>query len=169
MKRTMKRTLLAAALLLPLSACVTDDPTKGGFFGGVGGLSSGTYSKRIDERKTELENQQDQRIANQRALDRAQQEQSAVADQRRASEAKLQTLQNDLAGLRRRLAVAQGRESASKAKLASLSLEAEQLERDTKLAQADGFATPEERTQRLEQLRRSKEELERQVQFALKR
>ena len=45
--------MILAGLLV--SACATtDDPSKGGFLGGVQGLSSGAYDKRIAEREERL-------------------------------------------------------------------------------------------------------------------
>ncbi len=43
---------LNAALLL--SGCTTDDPKKGGFFGGLFGLGSGAYATRVDDEKAAL-------------------------------------------------------------------------------------------------------------------
>lgn len=165
----MKRTLLAAVLLLLVACAASDDPTKGGFFGGVGGLNSGAYAKRLDDRRTELENQEDQRIANQRALDRAQQEQAAVRAQRQKSEARLASLRSDVAALRRKLATAQRGEKSAKGTLAKLQAEVDQLDNGITLTEADAFAAPEDKARRLEQLRRTKEQLETEVQLALKR
>ncbi|PWC40174.1 hypothetical protein [Azospirillum sp. TSO22-1] len=166
---TMNRTMLALGVLLPLAACTTNDPTRGGFFGGVGGLSSGAYTQRINDRKTELENEQDQRIANQRALDRAQQEQVAVATERRQSEAKLASLRGEVSALRTRLAASQRKEKAANSALAQLQDEVDRLDREVRLAENDGFSSPEEKARRLEQLRRSKEQLEREIQLAIGR
>lgn len=48
--------MLASLLALSLTACkTTDDPRKGGFIGGIQGLSSGAYERRIEEREERLE------------------------------------------------------------------------------------------------------------------
>jgi chromosome segregation ATPase len=164
-----KPPFLVLALVMLTAACVTDDPSQGGLFGGIGGLQSGTYSQRITDRKTQLENEQDQRVANQRALDRAQQEQTAVGQQRQSAEGKLQAMRSQVAALQQRLAAAQTRESTSKAKIAGLQTELADLDRDIKLAQTDSFSPPADRAARLEQLRHAKDALEREVQLALGR
>jgi len=49
-------TLIMTPIVLYLSACATtSDPHKGGFMGGVQGLSSGEYERRVDERQARLE------------------------------------------------------------------------------------------------------------------
>ncbi|MGI9485567.1 MAG: hypothetical protein ACR2RF_06745 [Geminicoccaceae bacterium] len=53
----MKRLLLPVLCLntgLLLTGCATDDPRKGGFFGGLFGLGSGAYAARVDGEKAEL-------------------------------------------------------------------------------------------------------------------
>ncbi len=45
----MRPWVIAAAAMLATSACTTDDPTQGGFFGGLAGIASGSYERRIDE------------------------------------------------------------------------------------------------------------------------
>ena len=43
---------------LPLTACVSDDPRQGGFFGGLIGLGSGTYDERVAKETEALEREQ---------------------------------------------------------------------------------------------------------------
>ncbi|PTE12378.1 hypothetical protein C9427_02000 [Mesorhizobium helmanticense] len=45
---------LAVEALLLLGGCNTTDPRQGGFFGGVGGIASGEYDRRIAERQDRL-------------------------------------------------------------------------------------------------------------------
>lgn len=97
--------MLAAVLLL--GACqTTDDPREGGLLGGVSGLSSGGYEKRIQEREASLQRLKDieQELESQRSdlesrqqqsLSAYQLEQGRVADlssDTRALGAQLQTL-----------------------------------------------------------------------------
>lgn len=50
------KTLAWMLATLLLTACkTTDDPREGGFFGGVQGLSTGAYEKRIQEREARLQ------------------------------------------------------------------------------------------------------------------
>jgi len=41
-----------------LAACVSNDPRKGGFFGGLSGINSGAYDSRIQQRGEELNRQE---------------------------------------------------------------------------------------------------------------
>jgi len=47
--------IVSAAIL---AACVSNDPRKGGFFGGLSGINSGEYDSRIQKRSEELSRQQ---------------------------------------------------------------------------------------------------------------
>ncbi len=47
--------LFISGVLLSSGCAVSDDPGEGGFIGGVYGLSSGAYDKRIEEREQNLE------------------------------------------------------------------------------------------------------------------
>ena len=50
--------LVIIASAATLSSCVSNDPRKGGFFGGLQGLNSGAYDARIDQRNEELGQQE---------------------------------------------------------------------------------------------------------------
>jgi len=52
---TVIRPLIIMAMAASLTACVTDDPSKGGFFGGLGGLVSGNYKNDQDARQARLD------------------------------------------------------------------------------------------------------------------
>lgn len=47
--------MLVIGMAMSLTACTSDDPSKGGFFGGLIGLGSGAYEGRVDAEKAELE------------------------------------------------------------------------------------------------------------------
>jgi len=47
--------IICISLGLLFSACTSDDPNKGGFFGGLAGLSKGAYQTRVDNEASELE------------------------------------------------------------------------------------------------------------------
>lgn len=56
----LKRYLLIILPLMILTGCATTtDPRQGGFFGGLYGMSSGAYDKRIQTRQNELNHQKD--------------------------------------------------------------------------------------------------------------
>jgi uncharacterized small protein (DUF1192 family) len=52
------RSFLAISTALLLTACVSDDPRQGGFFGGLVGLGSGTYERRVADERAALKHEQ---------------------------------------------------------------------------------------------------------------
>jgi len=56
MRRSILISISLCALLIG-AGCQTTDPNKGGFFGGIGGLTSGNYQKGVDEREKALEDE----------------------------------------------------------------------------------------------------------------
>ncbi len=48
------QSILAISTALLLTACVSDDPRQGGFFGGLAGLGSGTYEQRVADEEAAL-------------------------------------------------------------------------------------------------------------------
>jgi chromosome segregation ATPase len=55
----MLRSLLVVIVsAVALTACVSNDPRKGGFFGGLSGINSGAYDARIQQRGEELNRQE---------------------------------------------------------------------------------------------------------------
>lgn len=48
------RSTLAVSTALLLTACVSDDPRQGGFFGGLAGLGSGSYEERVLDEEAAL-------------------------------------------------------------------------------------------------------------------
>ena len=93
----MRILLGTTALMLALAACNTTDPDQGGFFGGLGGLASGSYERDTQARRQGLaaeqaRNQQlrDQAAANQSERQRVAYERSNLqrpAQRRRGTEA----------------------------------------------------------------------------------
>ncbi len=82
-----------AALPLLLAACATsDDPREGGFFGGVGGLSSGRYEERVQSRQSSLDSVRTARAG-------LQAEQSGLESQKTASQRRLQAERKKFATL----------------------------------------------------------------------
>ena len=89
-----------AVLPLLLVACATsNDPREGGFFGGVGGLSSGRYEERVQSRQSSLDSVRTARAD-------LQAEQSSLESQKTASQRRLQTERKKLATLETWLASA---------------------------------------------------------------
>lgn len=51
--------LAFGAVMFAGCAATSDDPTQGGFFGGISGLQSGAYQQRIDEKEGQLKQLQE--------------------------------------------------------------------------------------------------------------
>ena len=119
--RPLAPLLIAAALL---GGCATtDDPHEGGLAGGIYGLSSGAYDRRIEDREQSL-----QRLDEvQRELDSEKQELDA---QRANKQARLDQLDASLGQLDRETAVLAKRLREQSAALGSQRTKAAQLERD---------------------------------------
>ena len=76
-----------------LSGCLNStDPREGGFFGGVAGLTSGTYEERVRDRQESLERAQ----ALQRELEAEQAELDALRKNRASEVASAKSRMNDL-------------------------------------------------------------------------
>lgn len=55
----LTKIIITIALIATLTGCaVSNDPRQGGFLGGLHGLSSGAYDKRVQQSKEELNHQQ---------------------------------------------------------------------------------------------------------------
>lgn len=111
-----------------LTACATsENPREGGFFGGIQGLSSGTYERRISEREDnlarmrEIQQELDQESA--RLDARKQQRQRVLSEEQR----KLAALDSDVKSLERKLAAMRADESVSSKRVADLNQRLTQL------------------------------------------
>ncbi len=95
------RFLICIIFSVTLTACATtDDPRKGGFFGGIGGLSSGAYETRVQQRQDELNRQKN-------ISDELKQESSSLENEARAKESELATEQKRLADMEEKLSALQ--------------------------------------------------------------
>ncbi|MBB3192398.1 hypothetical protein [Halomonas cerina] len=121
MRKHMKPgyTLTFGTLVLLLGGCAsTGDPREGGLFGGVQGLSSGTYDQRVREREDRLAALRDT--------------QSELAEERQSLDHSRAGAERQLAVETRRLADLQGDTSQLRAELNRLS--AEQGVQDSRVA-----------------------------------
>lgn len=53
-----KNITLIIIIFLAMTGCVANNPRQGGFFGGLSGISNGTYDNRVHQRQNELTDQQ---------------------------------------------------------------------------------------------------------------
>lgn len=120
---------LAAGLFL--GACATtDDPRQGGLAGGMHGLSSGAYDRRLEERQDSL-----QRLDEiQRELDR---DQAQLNSQRDSKQARLDELNASLGQLDQETALLSKRLREQSGQLGSQKAKAAQLEKDLNRLRTD--------------------------------
>ncbi len=147
-----------------LSGCATTecDPAQGGYLRGIGCSASGSYTQREAEKRTLAEQERQRQAELQSDYQRTQAEQAAVRKDRQAAEKKYAALRSELDGLRKKL-------KQSKSTHQKLEGEIENLKRQTDLLEKDTFTPSDQKAQRLNELQRQKESLERQVELAVGR
>lgn len=146
-----------------VSGCATTDcdPGRGGFVRGVGcSMSDQGYEKRQQQKSAELSQEQMREAQLQATYQQTQAEQKRVRAQRDARERQYREMQNDLGAMRRELAVAAVENRALEQQIAD-------LEGEIRLLQQDEFAPDQQKTQRLEQLQKRKQLLQREVDAVL--
>jgi chromosome segregation ATPase len=160
--------MLCIILSAAITGCATsNDPRKGGFFGGVAGLNSGAYDARVQQRQDELNRQRnvsEELKQESRSLDsEAQQKESELAAERQRlneMEKNLSSLQADVDRLKAKSDKQKGEISKLKKKIkdARQKLSAQQTALD-ELDRAGGAASDPDRYRVLEQERNSLAEL----------
>lgn len=148
--------------LLVLGGCATSDcdPTRGGFIRGIGCSVTGSYDARQANLRTTRDSAEIERDRSQRALDNTNRQKQATEERVAAAEREYRTLDRDLAAMQTKLSRAKAGNEELKRKLRG-------LQQETKLLKADSFTPPDEKARQLEDLRKRKADLERQVEGAL--
>ena len=126
MMNTLSPISCSCALML-LAGCATDDPSRGGFFGGLIGLGSGTYEARAADQTAALEAQEvryREEIDDNKRLDGAVREREAEASDLKRQLASLRQEIDDLdveiAALQREETTTQDEVAKAEADVASL-------------------------------------------------
>ena len=127
---SLSRFAALALCVASVAACNTTDPNKGGFLGGVGGLTSGSYQRGVDEREKKLQDSQDQNLSLERRSERKDAELKSVQSNLNSTEAQLAALNSDANALERKLAKASSRRDVEQAELARLQREITELGAD---------------------------------------
>lgn len=143
-----------------LGGCRTNDtdPTKGGFFGGVGGLVTGNYEAGVKQREQNLENAQDEQIALQREADRLDEENQYLETEIERSERQLDALDDSLRSLEDRIEQARIEERANQDQLAELERELEGI--DSEVDRQRLSLDERKKQAKIEELQRRKQKLE---------
>lgn len=148
--------------LLLVGCQTTDDPREGGFIGGVGGLSSGAYEQRIQEREESLDRLQgiQEELETQRAdLDNSHQ-QSLSAYQ--AEQQRVADLSGDTRELAARLETLKTRHAEQELERKEVISRLEELQ-----DKIDVLATRDEASLRVEDLEKERNSLEEEYRLLL--
>ena len=162
----MRRPILAVAAILGIAACTNDDPSRGGFFGGVSGLSSGTYDRQTQQRRDELTAEQQRNQQLQADAARAGSQRQQVASERASLQRQNAALNNDIARLRGKLTAAEVSRGQNNAELRRLHGDLDALQASGNQVNNDPTLADAEKRQRLEQLNQRKLLLERAIDQA---
>ncbi|AUI69735.1 hypothetical protein [Beggiatoa leptomitoformis] len=123
-------------LSLFVNACaVSDDPAQGGFFGGVYGITSGGYDRRVDEREQNLaalKNLKNQNETEQQALTI---EKTTTIERLSALREQSQQLSTAVSQLTRQINSTQAKTTALQQKKQALAKQAQQLQGSLKKLQ----------------------------------
>lgn len=151
------------ALTLAAGCATTEcDPSQGGYLRGMGCTASGAYGQRQVEKQDVVNQERARQSGLQTDYQRTQAERAAVRQQRQAAERRYAALQSDLDGMRKKL-------KQSKAGNQRLEAEIDDLKRQTDLLAKDSYTPDAKKAERLQELQRQKEALERQVDLAVGR
>ncbi|WP_038012630.1 hypothetical protein [Terasakiella pusilla] len=157
MKKSLSHVTGMAVLSIGLAACQTSsDPAKGNLFDGIAGLTSGSYDRRIEERETSLQDEQDKSIALRRENERLSAQKTATSARLNKLEQDYVVLQNDLKVMAQKIAAAEGDNQLLEDRL-------KQLQQQMKLAKSDTFSDEATREKKLEALLKRREQLEQDI------
>lgn len=156
-------TILIAGLVL--AGCVTDDPSRGGVLGGVGGLMSGQYQRNIEAREKALEQERGRSLALERSASRILEDASTTRRKLAQAEQLLAELDDGIVKIRRRLNVVREQANADQIQLNKLEDDLVALEADIQREKLR-FGYDDAMLKRLAELQRNKLLLEEAIAAA---
>lgn len=145
-RHSRPQTVWLVLAILPLSACVTtDDPSKGGAIDGAAGILTGSYERRLEEKRARLaesERRRDELMEEQRAVDLETRE---LEQEAKLAQARLEALSLEVDQLSVSLSDALAAETITTQAYEQLSREVEELQHDAALADRDAPMSEEAR------------------------
>jgi len=162
----MHKPILAAITVLGLAACTDDDPSRGGFFGGVSGLTSGKYERQTQARRDTLSGEQQRNQELQSDAARAGAQRQQVASERAALQRQNAALSSDISRLRGKLSSAEASRGQNVAELRRLSGDLDALQASGNQVNNDPTLADAEKRRRLDELNQRKQLLERAIDQA---
>lgn len=170
MRRKTAQRLATAALVLGLGACATtNDPRQGGFFGGVGGLASGNYEKRLEGRQAAL--QQEQELSNQlrTSTENMRAENAQVQAQLKNAERDMAAMRAETDRLQASLQTEKQRQTVDEQTARRLQAEIDHVQQQIDLVRSSSTVSPQETEKTLVQLKSRLEALNQTFLKAMQR
>ena len=148
------RRLVVIGALAALSACSTsDDPSRGGFFSGVAGISSGTYERRIQNQQGTLQQEQQRSGELRESTDRMRAENAQVQASLQAAERDMAAMRGETERLQASLQTERQRQQIDEKVARGLQAEIDHVQQQIDLVRSSGSLPPEEMQKTLVQLR----------------
>lgn len=164
MKRIKLSNTGAMLLILALWGCATTtDPSQGGFFDGIYGLSSGAYQNRANEKRTTLgalQSEGDQLRGENRALNR---QADTLELQEQQYRSQLSQLRTDLAGLQSRLRKAKVQNVSQQARKKDLERRLGTLQDEVRAREGQGKTGAAQNQEDLQRMRGEKDRLQEDI------
>ncbi len=143
----IKRMLLSISILLLLAGCAAStDPHQGGLFGGIRGLSTGEYDRRIQERQAHLAHLQQVQRQLQQQTSGLEAEKKRLTGELENERKRLSSLNRDVARLEKRINalnrnknVSESRLRDMRARIAALKREIRSLDTDIDALEGSGL------------------------------
>ncbi|SMH47857.1 hypothetical protein [Azospirillum agricola] len=146
--------IAVAGLALLTAGCVSNDPRRGGFVGGVAGLWSGQYDENVAAQRAELQQAREGEGEEQRASLSLAQDRDRHAGEKARLTREATALDRDLAALRRRIRGLQDRAAVNAAQASELDRQIAALQEWIAAVQADPALDPAERSRQLDESKR---------------
>ena len=164
----MKRFVICTAGLLfalfSLCSCATtSDPSQGGFFSGVQGLSSGTYQNRVNQKQSNLDDLKQNGSELRAQQENLSQQSAALNAEERSYRRKLSHMRHDLARLQARLRNARVGTPEGQAKKVQLEKNLTSLKVRIRTQEQQGGQSEDEIQRQLAGLRQEKSRLEQDI------
>ncbi len=132
------RIILVISLILMLTGCAAStDPHQGGLFGGIRGLSTGEYDRRIQERQAHLAHLQQVQRELQQQTASLEAEKKRLSKELEGERKRLASLNRDVARLEKKINSLKRREKVSASKLKDLKARVAALKKEIRSLDTD--------------------------------
>ena len=165
--RSIPRNFALLLATLVMGCATSSDPSEGGFFNGVGGLSSGAYEQRVARQGAQLGTLQTQTAQLQARATELQGEQAQISQAIAKLEQDVAGLESSLKLMTDKLASYGQSEVADKAKFGALSTKVASLAQSLRLVRSNPTLSVEEKTVQVQRLLEQEAQLEQGLRTAM--